>query len=149
MKKLVLLSLFLALFVTTSVAMAGKPASEVRGHGKVQLFGDAVSVSQIEVNAWLDGAGVAHGSLNWTGGVGPETVPPALPWHMDVTSIVVSGTTATVCWVVVHSVVPEDIGLDGCFDFTDNSATGAPDEIASDFDPGVSVPIEAGNIIVR
>lgn len=142
MKKLVLLPMLLALLATTSVAIAAQPGSEVRGHGKVQLFGDTVSVSQIDVNAWLDGDGVAQGTLDWIGGVGPDTVPPAYPWHMDVKSIAVSGTTATVCWVVVHSVVPGDIGADGCFDFTDNRAVGVPDEIDGE-------PIEAGNIIVR
>ena len=40
----------------------------------------------------------------------------------------------------LHSVAPGDIGVEGCFDFTDNSATGAPDEIDGE-------PIEAGNII--
>jgi hypothetical protein len=117
--------------------------SEVRGHAKVQL-GDpsVVSVSEINVNVWVDKNGDAQGMLNWVGGVGPEAVPPALPWHMQVTSIDFSGNTATVCWVVVHSVFPEEIGISDCFDFTDNGATGQPDEI-------VGVPIEAGNIIVR
>jgi hypothetical protein len=139
--------MLLALLVVASVAMAAKPASEVRGHGKVQLGDPAdVSVSQIDVNAWLDENG-AHGTLDWIGGVGSDTVPPAYPWHMAVTSIEVSGNTAEVCWVVVHSVVPEDIGSDGCFDFTDNGATSAPDEIDFAGEPGV--PIEAGNIIVR
>jgi len=148
MKKLVLVGMLLTLLVTTSMAMAAKPGSEVRGDGKVQIGGNAVSVSQIHVNAWVDGDGVAHGTLDWIGGVSPGTVPPAFPWRMDVTSIDVSGNTAEVCWVVVHSVVPADIGVASCFDFTDNRATGAPDEIASAFD-GVDVPIEAGNIIVR
>jgi hypothetical protein len=61
---------------------------------------------------------------------------------MDVTSIDVTGNTATVCWVVVHSVFPDDIGADGCFDFTDNRATGSPDEIDGE-------PIQAGNIVIR
>ena len=142
MKKLLLVAVLLALLATTSVAMAAQPGSEVRGHGKVQIGDPAdVSVSQIGVNAWLDTNG-AHGTLDWIGGVGSDTVPPAFPWHMDVTSIDLSGNTAEVCWVVVHSVAPGDIGVEGCFDFTDNSASGAPDEIDGE-------PIEAGNIIVR
>lgn len=136
-KKLALLPLLLAALAMASVAMAAKPVSQVRGQGKVQL-GTDVSVSHVSVNAWADGAGVAHGSLEWVGGVSPGTQPPAYPWHMDVTSIQVSGNTATVCWVVVLAPVPEDIGIDGCFDFTD----GAPDSIDG-------VPIQAGNIIVR
>jgi len=142
MKKLVLLPMLLALLVVASVAMAAQPVSEVRGHGKVQIGDPAVvSVSQIAVNAWTDANGV-HGTLEWIGGVGPDTVPPAYPWHMDVTSIDVTGNTAHVEWVVVHSVVPEDIGVTGFFDFTDNRATGAPDTIDGE-------PIEAGNIVVR
>jgi hypothetical protein len=142
MKKLVLLPMLLALLVVASVAMAAQPGSEVRGHGKVQIGDPAdVSVSQIVVDAWTDADGV-HGMLEWTGGVGPDAVPPAVPWHMDVTSIDVTGNTATVCWVVVHSVFPDDIGADGCFDFTDNRATGSPDEIDGE-------PIQAGNIVIR
>lgn len=129
-------------FANVSAALAA-PQSEVRGQGKVQLGGDDISVSHISVNAWLDDNGVAHGMMNWTGGVTiGAVVPPAYPWHMNVTSIDFSGNTATVCWVVVHSVVPDDIGISDCFDFTDNSATGEPDEI-------LGIPIEAGNIIVR
>ena len=102
MKKLLLVAVLLALLATTSVAMAAQPGSEVRGHGKVQI-GDPedVSVSQIDVNAWLDTNGAAPGTLDWIGGVGSDTVPPAFPWHMDVTSIALSGNTAEVCWVVV------------------------------------------------
>ena len=133
-------------FANVSPALAA-PQSEVRGQGKVQLFGDTVSVSEISVNAWLDENGAAHGMLTWIGGVSPGTVPPAYPWQMDVTSIALSGNTATVCWVVVHSVVPGDIGVSDCFDFTDNRATGTPDEIGLFGSP--SIPIEAGNIIVR
>ncbi len=141
MVKLVLVGMLLALLATSSVAIGAQPGSEVRGQAKVQIGGDAVSVSHIEVNAWLDEDG-AHGTLDWIGGVGPDTVPPAFPWHMDVTSIDLSGNTAEVCWVVVHSVVPGDIGTEDCFAFTDNRATGAPDEINGE-------PIEAGNIVVR
>ena len=139
MKKLLLVGVVLALGVTTSVAMAGKPGSQVRGQGKVQ-FGDpaAFSVSHISVNAWADGAGVAHGSLEWVGGVGPDTRPPAYPWHMAVTSIDVTGNTAKVCWVVVKAPIPGDIGITDCFDFTD----GAPDTINGE-------SIQAGNITVR
>lgn len=137
--------LFAALLVT-SVAMAGEPLSEVRGHGKVQLGPAELSVSQISVNAWTDGDGVAHGSLEWIGGVDSEARPTAYPWHMDVTSIDVSGNTATVCWVVVRAVNPDDIGTESCFEFTD----GSPDTIHADFnaaDP--PSPLQAGNIIVR
>jgi hypothetical protein len=130
--------LFSALIVT-SLAMAGKPATQVRGQGKVQLGDPAdVSVSHVSVNAWADGAGVAHGSLEWVGGVGPDTKPTAYPWHMNVTSIDVIGNTATVCWVVVLAPVPDDTGIEDCFVFTD----GTPDTIAAQ-------PIKAGNIIVR
>ena len=142
MKKLVFVLMLLALLVTPSLALAGKPRYEVRGQGKVQLFGDDVSVSHVSVNAWVNGNGVAQGRLTWVGGVSPNALPTAYPWQMDVTSIEISGNTATVCWVVVHAVVPEDIGIEDCFDFTDNRATGAPDEISG-------VPLEAGNIIVR
>ena len=100
-----------------------------------------VSVSQIDVNAWLDTNGASPGTLEWIGSVVSDTVPPAFPWHMDVTSIALSGNTAEVCWLSFDSVAPGDIGVEGYFDFTDNSATGAPDEIDGE-------PIEAGNIIV-
>ena len=60
MKKLVFVLMLLALLVTPSLALAGKPRYEVRGQGKVQLFGDDVSVSHVSVNAWVDGDSVAH-----------------------------------------------------------------------------------------
>lgn len=128
-------------FASASPALAA-PQGEVCGQGKVQLPANVpVTVSHISVNAWLDENG-AHGQLTWVGGVTPDTVPRAYPWQMDVTSIEFAGNTAKVCWEVVHSVVSEDIGFSDCFDFTDNGATGAPDEI-------VGQPLESGNIIVR
>lgn len=142
MKKIVLgVAVVLVLLVATSVAMAGKSGSQVLGQGKVQL-GTGVSVSHISVNAWLDGNGVPHGMVQWTGGVPAGTHPTPDPWHSDVTSIEASGNTATVCFVVVHSVIPSEIGSTSCKVFTDNGATGVPDTIDG-------VPIQAGNIIVR
>ena len=108
----------------------------------MQLFSEDLSVGEININAWLDDNGVAHGMMNWVGTIPAGIVPPAIPWHIAVTDIDFFGNTATVCGVVVHSVFPEDIGLDVCFDLTDNRATGEPDEIND-------TPIEAGNIIVR
>jgi hypothetical protein len=146
MKKFVVAVMMLALGVSASMAIAsGTPGSQVRGAGEVQLGDSATaSVSHISVNAWVDGAGVARGSLEWTGGVGPTIRPPAYPWHMDVTSIDVSGNTARVCWVVVLAAVPADIGTESCFDFTDG-----PDMIHADFNPGPASLLQAGNIIVR
>ena len=143
MKKIVLgVATVLVVLIAASVAMAAKPGSQVRGQGKVQIGDPATtSVSHISVNAWADSDGVAHGTVEWTGGVGPN-VPPPVPWHTDVTSIDISGNTAEVCFVVVHSVFPADIGITSCLDFTDNAATNAPDEIEG-------APIQGGNIIVR
>lgn len=142
MKKVVLgVAMVLVLLVATSVAMAAKPGSQVRGQGKVQI-GDAThSVSHISVNAWAGSDGVAHGTVEWTGGVTAGTSPTSDPWHTAVTSIAVSGNTAHVCFVVVHSVIASEIGITDCLDFTDNAATSAPDEIDG-------VPIQAGNITV-
>jgi hypothetical protein len=147
MKKLVLLPMLLALLATTSAAMGAGGAqsvSTVQGHGKVQFAGNPLpNVSQINVNAWLDGAGVAHGSMGWVGGfVGKGSkAGPADPWDIAVTDITVNGNTATVCGIVAHSVFPSEIGLSQCFDFTDNSASGTPDTIDD-------VAIQAGNIIL-
>jgi hypothetical protein len=143
MKKIVLgVAMVLVLLVATSVAMAAKPASQVRGQGTVQL-GDAAlySVSHIAVNAWLDGNGAPHGTVQWTGGVPAGTVPTPDPWHTDVTSIDISGNTAEVCFVVTHAVIGSEIGLTSCKTFVDNAATSAPDTIDG-------VPIQAGNITV-
>ena len=147
MRKLVVVGIVLALGVTASMAMAsGKPGSQVRGAGKVQLGDSATtSVSHISVNAWVDGAGVARGSLQWTGGVSFDSNPTAFPWHLDVTSIDVSGNTARVCFVVVSSPNPDDLGVPSCFDFTD----GSPDTIHSDFNPGPASSLQAGNITIR
>jgi hypothetical protein len=150
MKKFIVVGMVLALGVTASMAIAsGKPGSQVRGQGKVQIGDPAeVSVSHISVNAWVDGAGVARGSLEWIGGVGPDTIPPAFPWHIKVTSIAVAGNTARVCGVVVKSPTPADVGTEVCFNFTDG-----PDTIQVDFggpDPlDPPSPLQAGNIIVR
>lgn len=146
MKKLVLVALLsLALLVTASVAMAAKPASQVRGQGTVQITGAGTSVSHIAVNAWLDGNGVPHGMVQWTGGVPAGTKPTPDPWHTAVTSIDFTGNTVEVCFVVVHSVIPSEIGLTDCLTFTDNAATGTPDTIDHGHGP---VPIQAGNITV-
>ena len=144
MKKIVLgVAMVLVLLVVTSVAMAGKPGSQVRGQGEVQL-GDAAtySVSHIAVSAWLDGNGVPHGTVQWTGGVPAGTVPTPDPWHTAVTSIdMISGNTAKVCFVVTHSVIGSEIGSTSCKTFVDNAATSTPDTIDG-------VPIQAGNITV-
>ena len=63
------------------------------------------------------------------------------------TQIIFDGNTAHVLGVVVHSVFPEEIGIQVPLDFTDNSGTGQPDEIG--VFGGASFPIVAGNIIVR
>ena len=133
----------LRLRLGSATATAGKPASQVRGQGKVQL-GDAaeVSVSHIAVNAWLDGNEVPHGTVQWTGGVPAGTVPTPDPQHTAVTSIdMISGNTAKVCFIVTHAVIGSEIGSTSCKTFVDNAATSAPDSIDG-------VPIQAGNITV-
>jgi hypothetical protein len=140
----IILACFAALALTVGVATAtaGKPGSQVRGQGKVQL-GDAatISVSHIAVNAWLDGNGVPHGTVQWTGGVPAGTLPTPDPWHTAVTSIDISGNTAKVCFVVTHAVIGSEVGSTSCKTFVDNAATSAPDSIDG-------VPIQAGNITV-
>ncbi len=149
MKKLVLLPMLLALLATTSVAMGAggtQSVSTVQGHGKVQ-FGEGTNplpnVSQITVNAWLDGAGAAHGTMGWVGGfVGKGSkAGPADPWNLAVTDITVNGNTVSVTGIVVHSVFPSEIGLTQTFDFVDNGASGTPDTING-------VAIQAGNIVI-
>jgi hypothetical protein len=129
------------------VAPAVTLAESVIGHGKV-LNGSA-SPSQISVDAWLDNGGVAQGRITFIGDVGHGVLPQgglADPWFLDVLDLEVSGNTAYVRAVVVHSLFPGDIGTEVNFIFIDNSATGAPDEIETDnFGGG---PIVAGNITV-
>ena len=126
-----------------AVCPAVANAQSVRGHGEISN-GPDFSPSQISVNAWLDAAGVAHGTMVWVGDIAPGSRPmagPADPWFIDVTDIVFDGDTATVTGVVSHSVFPSDIGNVVTFTFTDNSDLGLPDQIDNQF-------IEAGNIVV-
>ncbi len=125
----------------------GTAQTSVQGHGKV-LNDEPFSDAEISVNAWLDTNGVAHGTVVWVGGTTPRRPGgPADPWLIDVTQIIFDGNTAHVFGVVVHSVFPEEIGIEVPFDFTDNSRTGQPDEMG--VFGGASVPIVAGNVIVR
>jgi hypothetical protein len=127
----------------TPIATAGS----VSGHGKVVL-NPSFSTAQISVDAWTDDEGVAQGTVIFVGDV-PTSHPesssgpagPADPWLMEVTEITFDGNTAYVIAVVVHSVFPSEIGTELEIIFTDNSATGEPDEI--DF-----ISIDAGNITV-
>jgi hypothetical protein len=120
--------------------------TSVQGHGKA-LNEEPFSDAEISVNAWLDENGV-HGTAVWVGGTTPRRPGgPADPWLIDVTQLTFDGNTAHVLGVVVHAVFPEEIGIQVPMDFTDNSGTGQPDEIG--VFGGASVPIVAGNIIVR
>jgi hypothetical protein len=139
-------SIFAVLLLGLSPAIATAQTS-VHGHGKT-LNDEPFSDSEISVNASLDTDGVAHGTVVWVGGVTPRRPGgPADPWLIDVTQIIFDGNTAHVVGVVVHSVFPEEIGIEVPLDFTDNSGTGQPDEIG--VFGGASFPIVAGNIIVR
>ena len=125
-----------------SLYPAAATAQSVRGHGEVN--NGTVSPSQVSVDAWLDATGVAHGTMVWVGDVALGSLPKtgsADPWFIDVTDIVFDGDTAYVSGVVAHSVFPADVGSPVLFIFTDNSGTGAPDEINGE-------PIAAGNITV-
>jgi hypothetical protein len=133
-----------ALLCSLSPALA-TAGDSVRGHGKVLLDPPPASPSEISVDAWLDDNGVAQGTVTWTGDVIPGSLPQtglADPFLIDVLSITVDGNTAYVFGVVAHSVFPEDIGSPFFLAFTDNSGTGAPDEINF-------TPIVAGNITVN
>lgn len=143
-KIMIIFIIFAALLLSVSPALAA-PQSEIRGHGKAQLNSDLVSVSQVSINAWLDDDGQAHGMIHWVGAVPPGVLPKtgqAAPWLIEVTGIIFNGNSARVCGVVVQSVFPADIGVEVCFNVTDNGATGARDRIDS-------VPLEAGNFIIR
>jgi len=129
------------------VAPAIALSESVIGHGKVLNGGG--SPSQISVHAWRDTDGSIHGSVTWIGDITPGIFPKggiADPWFLDVVDIEVEGNTAYVLAVVVHSLFPEDIGTEVNFIFIDNSATGTPDEIDTDF--GGSGEIVAGNVTV-
>lgn len=128
--------------------------SEVKGSG-VKMFTNGAPdggnlFSHISVHAWLDKQGVAHGKVTWEGDLfqplpGGQTGfhgGPSAPFLIDVTEIIFYGNIARVIGVVVSSPNKSEEGTTYSFLFTDNIATDAPDEIDS-------VPIDAGNIIVR
>ncbi len=116
-------------------------AQSVYGFGEVPN-GDGLSPSEISIDAWIDDNGVSQGTITFIGDVF-RLRPTGLadPWIMEVTDIIFDGNTAYVTAVVVQSVFPTDIGTELEFSFTDNSATGEPDEIDG-------TPIVAGNITV-
>src|SRR4029077_13677645 len=88
---LITCGIFAVLLLGLGPAIATAPQRSVQGQGQVQLFADGSSVSHIAVNAWLDRNGVAHGTVDWIGGVPPGTVPTAFPWHISVTEIIFNG----------------------------------------------------------
>jgi hypothetical protein len=139
---------FVAVLLVLGTATAS--AQSVQGHAKVSLEPGSQLVSEIGVNAWLDADGVAHGRMVWVGDVAHGTLPKgglADPWFINVTDLVFDGNTAYVTGTVSHSIFPDDIGTEIRLGFTDNSATGEPDEILAFLPFGI--PVEAGNITVR
>jgi hypothetical protein len=129
----------LLLALGPGLALAG---GSVLGHGKVALDHAPFTVSQISIDAWLDDAGVAHGTMEWNGDALPNTNQPggpSDPFQLEVTDLYIVGNTAYVSAVVVHALDPTSIGVVVEFTFTDNSGTADADEIDG-------IPIEAGRL---
>jgi hypothetical protein len=81
--------------LSPAFAVAG---GSVHGHGEV-FYQEGVSPGQISIDAWLDETGVAHGMIEWEGGVllhNGFRGGPADPWHIDVLAISFDGNTAHV-----------------------------------------------------
>jgi hypothetical protein len=131
-----------------------KPQQFVRGHGfwnqtaGVPFGGN--QINEVSIIAWVDAAGVAHGSATWVGG--EHTVPgkggrtlTGYPWILDVTNFVrVDANTVFVEGVVTQSGQnPSDVGSLVQWTVRDfgAGASGARDTV-NDF------PIEGGNFVV-
>jgi hypothetical protein len=139
-------------FCTAAVLLLGLcPAlatgQTVRGHGKISN-GPDLSPSQISVNVWVDDTGAAQGMMAWTGDI-PTTPPyppgtggPSEPFIVGVYGVLFDGNSAFVFGIVVNSPQGAFDGEFVSFTFTDNSATGDPDQIDGQ-------PILAGNITIR
>lgn len=139
------------------------PAHEVVGHGiwsQVVGAGEDLAqwIDQVSINAWVDDAGTAHGSIVWTSVFhqlpadpdaplydAPGPAGSGYPWYLEVTSVSVFGNEAYVYGIVVHSPqVPEDEGSTVTFHVVDrgNGPDDPPDLLGGR-------EIEGGNFTVR
>ncbi len=150
----------LALLVCSVGPAAAIAGDSVKGTGVIRVFHGAVDGTnlfvQVAVNAYVDNNGVPQGTIAWAGLV-PNELPhgnvgpggPADPYILDVTGIVVDGTTAYVTGKVIASPAGTGNanGQSFTFGFMDNSGTGEPDELTVlgffDFSP-----IDSGNYFV-
>lgn len=157
----VLLLLLVVLLATPAHSQRGQAVYSVSGHAVWDLIAgtpeaDAQFIDQISINAWVDDAGEAHGTITWTSvfhnvPADPEDpdYPPGpgssgYPWHMDVTYLDVEGNVAYVWAEVVSSPqFPDDVGELAFFKIEDkgNGAPDPSDTINND-------DLVAGNLIV-
>jgi hypothetical protein len=151
-------SIFAVLLLGLSPAVVAAQ-TQVKGSGTTHHSNGSTGViyfEHIEVNAWLDAGGNAHGRLTWEGDnywVLPDGTGfhggPSDAFQIDVDTFIVDpfgigdDTTVLVGGVVVNSPnhAVDEGGHYGIY-FTDNSALGLPDEINF-------APIHAGRIRVR
>lgn len=153
MVKVAMLSGLMA--VLGSIAAENAAAQSVKGSG-IKRYSQPgqtgqIYFSKVAVDAWLDSAGEARGTISWQGDfpANPgEAIPggPSQPFILAVTDLFVVGNMAWVEGVVVSSVQGNANGQFYSFLFTDNSDIDAADEIAGPFgEPG---PIDSGNYTV-
>lgn len=132
-----------------AVAQGSRPIAEIRGHATFQSGGVGSPSDHISINAWLDGAGVAHGSVAWRS-ASHGFMPPApdiYPWHLAVTNLLIMGNQAFIeAVVVVSPQAPQDVGIPGFFTVVDHGSP-ASDEISVYCGPLGS--INTGNFRVR
>lgn len=151
--KVTMLSGLMAVF--GGLAAENAAAQSVRGSG-IKRYSHPTQTGQIyfskvAVDAWLDGDGVARGTISWQGDfpLNPaEAIPggPSQPFLLDVTDLLVIGNMAWVEGVVISSVQGNANGQFYSFLFTDNSDIDARDEIAGPF--GGPGPIDSGSYTV-
>jgi hypothetical protein len=142
-------------------ALASPPVHQVKGGGVFFLEAGRPQggnlILRYSINAWVDTAGVAHGSIGSTIdaiSVPPQGGPPdpfgtGDPVRYAVTDLVVVGNTAFIGAVVVFAPdFPEVIGSTHFFEVVDNGGPGGPgDEVSIDgFD---LPPVAAGGYVVR
>ena len=144
---------FLVLLAQATVAQGDQPSAEVRGHASFGSGGSGGpgAPDQISFDAWLDQAGIAHGTVAWTSASHglPWSANARYPWQLAVTGLFVSGQQAVIQAVVTASPqASQDVGLPALFTVIDNGNGGAvPDQIEANFNPLAS--INGGSLKVK
>jgi hypothetical protein len=121
--------------VKSPVGGGGQHVQQVTGHAvwhhDVGLPGGGQHIDQVSINAWLDAAGTAHGTMTWTtvdhqlGDNGGNGQSKGNPYAMRVDTLIIIGNTVHVEGVVVRSgQSPGAIGSRVSWDIVDNGNGG-------------------------